>query len=193
MMREPGGRQPRRGRAARSGGSAGTFWSWNSVPGGGWNPALLRVSPGGRLARRPEAEPGRSGGAGTGGGPAHVGAGGGPRGARGGRVWFPRLPGGICMCVWQPQTSCSFDAAGTRRPGRRAGGRRARQERAPPHPDATAGSRPRRAAFRSGATSPPGRAERPAPRRGRAPARPRGHLRPRRRAPPPGPPRGPKP
>lgn len=105
-------------------------------------------------------------------------------GVGGGRVWFPRLPGGICMCVWQPQTSCSFYAAGTRRPGRRAGGRRARQDAGTSSPGrhrrlpATPRCLPLRGPLALG------RAERPDPRWGRAPGRPRGHLRPRHRAPP---------
>lgn len=48
-------------------------------------------------------------------------------GCGGAGVWLPRLPGGICMCVWRPQTSCSFYAAGTRGPGR-AGWRRASRD-----------------------------------------------------------------
>lgn len=133
----------------------------------------------------PRPSPDARGAQGTGGGPAHVGAGGGPRGARGGRAWFPRLPGGVCMCVWQPQTSCSFYAAGTRRPGRRAGGRRARQDAGTSSPGRhrRLPATPRRLPLR-GPLALPGRAARPAPRWGRAPARPRGHRGPRHRAPP---------
>lgn len=68
----------------------------------------------------------------------------------GGGVWLPRLPGGICMYVWRPQTSCSFCAAGTRGPVRLARGLRARQDAGTPPTTLTAGSRRLRAAFRWG-------------------------------------------
>lgn len=108
-----------------------TRQSWDSVPG------TLGVSRGGR--------PGPGPARGAGGGRAHVGAGG---RAAGGGVWLPRLPGEICMCVWRPQTSCSFTAqvrAG--RPAGLAGGGAPRRGHLLPRTPAPAPG-PCRAAFR---------------------------------------------
>lgn len=97
-------------------------------------------------------------------------------------MWLPRLPGGICMCVWRPQTSCSFYTAGTRGPGR-AGGRRARRDAGTSSP-----GRHQRLPGRAAPPSAPVAASPPWPRRApcsRVGARPsglHGHLRPLHRA-----------
>ena len=73
---------------------------------------------------------------------------GGPRRGAGGGVWLPRLPGEICMCVWRPQTSCSFTPqvrAG--RPAGLAGGGAPRRGHLLPRTPAPAPG-PCRAAFR---------------------------------------------
>lgn len=176
-----------RGRASRNGGPRGC-WGLLELELGPEAAGTRRSSEfprGARLARRPEAEPGRSGGAGH---RRRAGA----RGCRGraarggGRAGVVSPPPGrdlhVCVAApdfllllrgrYAPAGSAGWRAAGAPRRGHLL------TRTPPPAPGHAA---PPAA---PGPLALPGRAERPAPRWGRAPGRPRGHLRPRHRAPP---------
>lgn len=120
VQRGAGG-QPSRERARAQGSSCGTLGAF-----GGCRRARARC----RRGRAPGA--GARGSCGGGG----VGCG------------LPASQAGFA-CVWRPQTSCSFPAAGTRGPGR-AGGLRARRDAGTSSP----GPRPRRASSLSGGHQP---------------------------------------